>query len=247
MSTEPASLPPAPAPATEFRAIARRPAVANQTVDTIKAMIVAGDLRAGQRLPAQRDLAARLGVSRPSLREAIQALIALNILDSRHGEGTFVSSLEPMLLAEPIDFLLQVNASSLIALFEARRALEAAVASLAAERATDLELTQLADFVKAGRREIVDADTFVEHDIAFHVLLRTYARSPILASLLESVNLLSYPGRRDAARSEEARLRALSDHEAMVKVLRSRDPAAAHQAMIDHLAVVLERLEAQGA
>jgi GntR family transcriptional repressor for pyruvate dehydrogenase complex len=245
MPAEPAIL--TPEPTTEFRTIARRPAVANQTIDTIKAMIVRGELRAGQRLPAQRDLAARLGVSRPSLREAIQALMALNILESRHGEGTFVSSLEPMLLAEPIDFLLQVNASSLIALFEARRALEAAVASLAAQRATDLELSRLDDFVKAGRRDIVDADTFVEHDIEFHVFLREYARSPILASLLESVNLLSYAGRRQAARSEEARTRALSDHESMVKVLKTRDPEAAHKAMVDHLETVLERLKASQA
>ena len=68
-----------------------------------------GELRAGQRLPAERDLAVQLALSRPSLREAIRALIALNILESRHGEGTFVSSLDPELLSEPIDFVLQVN------------------------------------------------------------------------------------------------------------------------------------------
>ena len=78
----------------EFQTI-RRNAVVHDAIDTIKRMIVRGDLQAGQRLPAERDLAAQLGLSRPSLREAIRALIALNILESRHGEGTFVSSLEP--------------------------------------------------------------------------------------------------------------------------------------------------------
>src|SRR4051794_27790489 len=168
-------------------------------------MIVRGELRAGQRLPAERDLAVQLGVSRPSLREAIQALVALNILESRHGEGTFVSALEPRSLAEPIDFLLQVNASSLIALFEARRALEEAAAAMAAVRATDLELAQLDDLMKAALRHSVDADSFVEHDLAFHELIREHARSPILSSLLDSVNLLAYPGRHEAARSDEER------------------------------------------
>jgi GntR family transcriptional repressor for pyruvate dehydrogenase complex len=226
----------------EFQTLQRSGAVANQALEIIKQMIVRGELTAGQRLPAQRDLAARLGVSRPSLREAIRALIALNILESRHGEGTFVSSLEPELLAEPIDFLLQVNSTALVALFEARRALEAAVASLAAERATDLELAQLEDFVKLGRSKLDDLDAFIEHDVEFHGRLRAAARSPILSSLLASVNTLSNASRRQTARSAATRARALADHEAMVRVLKARNPQAAHQAMVEHLQHVLEGL-----
>jgi GntR family transcriptional repressor for pyruvate dehydrogenase complex len=229
-------------PAIEFQAIPRSSAVANRAIETIKEMIVRGELTAGQRLPAERDLAARLGVSRPSLREAIRALIALNILESRHGEGTFVSSLEPELLAEPIDFLLQVNTTALVALFEARRALEAGVASLAAERATDLELAQLEDFVKLGRTKVDDPDAFIEHDVEFHARLRQAARSPILASLLSSVSTLSYVSRRRTAQSATIRSRALADHEAMVRVLKARDPQAAHVAMVEHLQHVLEGL-----
>jgi GntR family transcriptional regulator, transcriptional repressor for pyruvate dehydrogenase complex len=228
-------------PAIEFPPI-RRTAVADDAIATIKEMIVRGEIKAGQRLPAERDLAARLGVSRPSLREAIRALIALNILESRHGEGTFVSSLEPELLAEPIDFLLQVNTTALIALFEARRALEAGVASLAAERATDLELAQLEDFVMLGRSKVDDPDAFIEHDVEFHARLRHAARSPILASLLSSVNTLSYESRRYTAQSATTRSRALADPQRMIKVLKARDPQAAHLAMVEHLQHVLEGL-----
>jgi len=226
----------------EFQTIRRSSAVANEAIDTIKQMIARGDIRAGQRLPAERDLAARLGVSRPSLREAIRALIVLNILESRHGEGTFVSSLDPELLAEPIDFLLQVNADSLVALFEARRVLEAGAASLAAERATDLELAHLDDFVKLGRTKLGDPEAFIDHDVEFHARIRQAARSPILASLLTSVSTLSYLSRRRTAQSPATRARALSDHEAMVKVLKARDPQAAHTAMVQHLQHVREGL-----
>ncbi len=226
----------------EFQTIRRSSAVANEAIDTIKQMIARGEIQARQRLPAERDLAAQLGVSRPSLREAIRALIALNILESRHGEGTFVSALDPELLAEPIDFLLQVNTESLVALFEARRVLEAGAASLAAERASDLELVDLKDFVKLGRGMLHDPDAFIDHDVEFHARIRQAARSPILASLLASVSTLSYVSRRTTARSLATRTRALADHEAMVKVLKARDPQAAHTAMVRHLEHVREAL-----
>jgi GntR family transcriptional repressor for pyruvate dehydrogenase complex len=226
----------------QFTAI-RRAAVAHSAIATIKEMIVRGDLRAGQRLPAERDLAVQLGVSRPSLREAIRALIALNILESRHGEGTFVSSLDPELLAEPIDFVLQVNDDALISLFEARRVLEAGVARLAAERASDLELAELDDFVKAGRTKVDDAEAFIEHDVEFHERLRRVARSPVLASLLSSVSALSIESRRRTAQNQATRSRALADHQAMVKALRARDPAAAERLMVEHLEHVRRGLQ----
>jgi len=226
----------------QFKAI-RRNAVAPSAIATIKEMIVSGELRAGQRLPAERDLAAQLELSRPSLREAIRALIALNILESRHGEGTFVSSLDPELLSEPIDFVLQVNDDALLSLFEARRVLEAGVAALAAERATDLELAELDDFVKTGRRKVNDAEAFIEHDVEFHERLRRLARSPVLASLLSSVSTLSMASRRRTAQNAATRARALADHEAMARALRARDAGAADSLMVAHLQHVLETLK----
>jgi GntR family transcriptional repressor for pyruvate dehydrogenase complex len=213
----------------------KRSAVAREAIDIIKQMLLRGEIQPGQRLPAERELAAQLGVSRPSPREAIRALIALNILESRHGEGTFVSSLEPELLAEPIDFLLQINEDAIYSLFEARRVLEAGVAALAAVRASDLELAELEDFARDGRAKVNDVDRFIEHDVEFHARIRRAARSPILSSLLASVSALSYESRRRTAHSAAVRGRALADHQAMVKTLKKRDPEAAHSAMVAHL------------
>jgi GntR family transcriptional regulator, transcriptional repressor for pyruvate dehydrogenase complex len=218
----------------EFQTI-RRNAVAHEAIATIKRMIVRGELQAGQRLPAERELAAQLGVSRPSLREAIRALIALNILESRHGEGTFVSSLEPELLAEPIDFVLQIDDGGIAALFEARRVLEAGIAALAAQRATDLELAELEGFARRGRTKLDEADAFIEHDVEFHDRIRRAARSPVLASMLGSVSTLSLETRRRTAQSHAVRTRSHSDHVRIVKSLKARDPEAARQAMITHL------------
>jgi GntR family transcriptional repressor for pyruvate dehydrogenase complex len=225
----------------EFETI-QRTAVAHEAIATIKRMIVRGDLQAGQRLPAERELAARLGVSRPSLREAVRALIALNILESRHGEGTFVSSLEPDLLAEPIDFVLQIDDGGIAALFEARGVLEAGIAAFAAERATDLELAELDDFAKRGRALIDDQDAFIEHDVEFHDGLRRAARSPVLASMLGSISTLSLETRRRTAQSRTIRARSQADHVRMVRTLRARDPEAARRAMIAHLEHVRQGL-----
>jgi GntR family transcriptional regulator, transcriptional repressor for pyruvate dehydrogenase complex len=229
----------------EFQAI-RRNAVAHEAIATIKRMIVRGDLQAGQRLPAERELAVQLGVSRPSLREAIRALIALNILESRHGEGTYVSSLEPDLLTEPIDFVLQIDDGGITALFEARRVLEAGIAALAAERATDLELAELEDFVKRGRSILHDAEAFIEHDVEFHERIRRAARSPVLGSMLGSVSTLSLESRRRTAQAQPVRTRALADHARTVKTLKARDPEAARRAMVAHLDHVRAAVSAAG-
>jgi GntR family transcriptional repressor for pyruvate dehydrogenase complex len=218
----------------------RRNAVADEAIAVIKQMILSGDLAPGQRLPSERDLAAQLGVSRPSLREAIRALISLNILESRHGEGTFISSLEPAILSEPIDFVLRVNSEALFSLFEARRVLEAGIAALAAERATDLELAELDEFTSLGRQRLDDPEAFIEHDIAFHERLRAAARSPVLASLLSSVSALSIESRRLTSQSPLVRARALADHHAMVEALKAREPKAASELMVAHLEHVLE-------
>lgn len=229
----------------EFQAI-RRNAVAHAAIDTIKQMIMRGELRAGQRLPAERELAVQLQVSRPSLREAIRALIALNILESRHGDGTFVSSLEPDLLSEPIDFVLQLNDSAFLGLFEARRVLEAGVAALAAERATEAELDELEEFVRSGRPKLEDPEAFIQHDVEFHDRIRRAARSPVLSSMLSSVSALSYESRRRTAQSASVRARAFSDHGAMVSTLKARDPEAAQRAMVEHLQHVSDGLPSSG-
>ena len=213
----------------------RRASITNEAIKTIKRMIAQGELTAGQRLPAERELAAQLGVSRPSLRECIRALIALNILESRHGEGTFVTSLDPELLAEPIDFVLGINDAAVGSLFEARQVLEGGVAALAAQRATDLELAELGDLVSASRAIMDEPDAFVESDVMFHDLIRRSARTPILGSLVTSLGAISTETRRRSVLRTAMRAQAVRDHSAIVAALKARDPERARSAMVDHL------------
>jgi GntR family transcriptional repressor for pyruvate dehydrogenase complex len=228
-----------------FRSV-KRAGLPDAALSEIKRMIVEGQLVAGERLPAERDLALTLGVSRPALREAISALIALNILESRQGQGTFVSSLEPELLAEPIDFLLRINESAIHALFEARRALESETAALASVRATDEELAGMAELVAGGREKLDDVMAFVEHDIEFHRRIWRAARSSILASLLQSVGTLSRASRMQTGQALETRKKTVADHEAILRALQARDPVAARRCMVDHLQHVEAALDDEG-
>ena len=213
----------------------RRNAVAHEAITTIKGMIVRGDLRAGQRLPAERELAAQLGVSRPSLREAIRALIALNILESRHGEGTFVSSLDPELLAEPIDFVLQVDDGGIAALFEARHVLEAGIAALAAERASDLELAELEGLRQAWARQGRRPRGLYR---ARRRVSRPHPSRRAQPGACEHARQHQHPLARDASPYGTVAGGALARARrprSMAKTLKARDPEAARRAMSAHL------------
>src|SRR6266446_1498389 len=115
-------------------------AVTDEAIEKIKGMITSGALRAGDRLPREADLAAELGLSRSSLREAVRALSLVNILDVRRGDGTYVTSLEPRLLLEALSFIVDFHRDdTLLEFLRVRRILEPAATAMAAERITDEE------------------------------------------------------------------------------------------------------------
>src|SRR6202023_1993646 len=115
-------------------------ALTDEAIEKIKSMIVSGTLRAGDRLPKEADLAAELGLSRSSLREAVKALSLVNILDVRRGDGTYVTSLQPPLLLAALSFIVDFHRDdTLLEFLRVRRILEPAATAMAAERITDEE------------------------------------------------------------------------------------------------------------
>jgi DNA-binding FadR family transcriptional regulator len=202
-------------------------------------MIVEGRLQPYQRLPSEKDLAMALGVSRPTLREAVRGLMALRIVEARHGDGTYVTSLAPDLLAEPIDFLLRLDKDNLAILGETREVLESNIAQLAAARADATDIRTLEDTVAQYARSIDDMDRCIELDQAFHAQVARAARSPILASLMSTVSMLSRKSRQNTARSEDIRRQSDIDHRRILEAIQQGDGTAAAQAMSTHLHNVL--------
>src|SRR6202171_2729723 len=113
----------------------RGPSVTEGAIDKIRELIVSGSWGPGDRLPKESELAAQLGLSRNSLREAVRALSQLRVLEVRQGDGSYVSSLEPDLLLESTGFISHLLlGDTALALYEVRRILEASAAALAAAR-----------------------------------------------------------------------------------------------------------------
>jgi GntR family transcriptional regulator, transcriptional repressor for pyruvate dehydrogenase complex len=135
----------------------RRRATAG-AIAAIQEQIRSGRLAAGERLPSERALSEALGVSRPTVREAVQSLAAMNILDVRHGAGIFVSSLGIHELLSPLRFALELGGPTVAQLFEVRLTLEPRAAELAAERASDEQVTAIEDLRAPPRQAWLDAE-----------------------------------------------------------------------------------------
>ena len=163
-------------------------AVTDEAIEKIKDMITSGALRAGDRLPREADLAAELGLSRSSLREAVRALSLVNILDVRRGDGTYVTSLEPRLLLEALSFIVDFHRDdTVLELLRVRRILEPAATAMAAERITDEEtegLRKLLDSVGPHPK----AEDLVANDLEFHRRIVACSGNSVLSSLLESIS-----------------------------------------------------------
>src|ERR1700680_3932962 len=118
--------------------VTRPRSVTEDAIDKIRELIVSGSWGPGDRLPKESELAAQLGLSRNSLREAVRALSQLRVLEVRQGDGTYVSSLEPDLLLESTSFVSHLLlGDTAVEVYEVRSILEAAAASLAAARIDD--------------------------------------------------------------------------------------------------------------
>ena len=206
-----------------------------QIVSRLLDLIQQRHLAPGDRLPAERDLAATMGVSRSSLREALRALTVLGVTEMRHGTGTYVSSLEPELLVRPLSFVLSLSEQASDQLFEARRVVEPAMAALAAERIADEALERLDGCVSRGRDCIGDAEAFMETDLELHDAIRLAADNAILGRFMESIAALGLASRRRTGSRRAVQEQTVKDHRAIVKALRAHEPEAASKAMLRHL------------
>lgn len=209
----------------------------DQVVAHVRSLIERGALRPGDRLPAERDLAHQIGVSRPTVRAGLHALAAMGVVRARHGSGTFIPEGPPALLPEPLRFLAALHGFSRDEMYEARRVLEVGAAALAAERATAEQLATMADEVASLFALTNDPLAFLAHDVNFHRGVAAGSGNPILAALIEMVSALYYERRRQtAAHAAHRDLRAAAEaHRRIYQAIRTHDAAAARRAMSDHL------------
>jgi DNA-binding FadR family transcriptional regulator len=213
--------------------------VTDEAIHEIKQMIVAGELRPGDRLPREADLAARLGLSRSSLREAVKALALIRVLDVRQGDGTYVTSLDPTLLLETMGFVLDLHQdASVLEFFEVRRILEPAAAARAAIRMSDEDIAVLSRLLdELGPDPSVEA--LLANDVEFHRLLAVGSGNRALASIIDSLRQPTYRARvwRGLTQSD-AVAQTLAEHRAILAAIAAREPEVARSWATVHIAGV---------
>ena len=212
-----------------------RPRLYEVIVEQLCAYIADNDLTQGDRLPAERDLAAKLGVSRASVSQALVALEVQGVLSVRHGDGAILvrrPSEERAIRA------LREHADRIPDIIEARVALEVNLAGLAAARRTDAEMAAIDAAIATMEAEVQAGDRGVLGDEMFHEAITTAAHSSLLAKLMREISGLIRETRIESL-SQQGRPRAsLEGHRRIADAVRRQDSDDASRAMADHIRLV---------
>jgi GntR family transcriptional repressor for pyruvate dehydrogenase complex len=210
---------------------------ADQVIAHVRGLIERKSLRPGDRLPAERELASQIGVSRPTVRMGLHALGAMGIVQSRHGAGTFIPAGPPALDSGALSLQAALHDITHAQMYEARRILEVGAAGLAAENSTADQITTIAEAVANLFASMDNPQRFLLHDISFHRLVAEASGNPIIAAVVEMVSTLYYEQRREtAAQASDRDLRdAAEAHRDIYQAIRARDAEAARRLMNEHL------------
>jgi GntR family transcriptional repressor for pyruvate dehydrogenase complex len=198
--------------------------------------IANGAYEPGQRLPPEREMATRFGVSRTVVREAMKALTSRGVVVVRPGSGVFVAHAQATAATESLRLLvLGTSELSYEQVCEVRESLEGQVAALAAERATDEDLDRLLEAL-ADIDGAISGEDYARADGAFHVVIADLAHNRLFRIMLEAVGDVMVELRRRVAYSSSARARVTADHHAIAESILRRDAAEARRLMAEHLA-----------
>ena len=213
----------------------------------LREMIQGGELRPGDRLPPERDLAKQLGVSRPTLRAAIRSLAAVGVLQARQGAGTFVVTAKglPALDSSPLRLMAALHGFTTAEMFEARQSLEMAIAGLAAERATSDQMASMAEEMASMFASIDEPEQYLVHDMLFHQTIAAASGNRILTALMNMVATILFDVRRKTVQRAHDFKESAEMHRQIYRAIRDRNPEAARNAMRDHLMLAQRAQESE--
>src|SRR5262245_11201720 len=212
-----------------------RSGITELVVQRIKELLGRGDLKAGSRLPPERELADMLHISRPSLRTALKALSVMGVINAKPGAGTYIAKSLPEVFTEPMHFMTLINNTSVEELFEARRIIEAGLAELAAERATDPDIAALTREVVDMKATINDPEEFLKHDVRFHQAMARAANNKLMSGIMDTVAQLLFHIRRQTITHESDLEEAIEWHEKIIAAMQKHDPKRAKEMLSGHL------------
>lgn len=206
-----------------------------QVAEQIQSSVMRGELKAGDRLPSERDLADQLGVSRTVIRDALRLLEERGLITINIGDGTYVSEIQPRSISESISLYVRQKQTSYAHLAQARRMIEVEIAALAAKNAMPDDIERLRQAVRDSEQNIHSLQGFVPSDIQFHRLLAEASQNPLLPMLLAPISGPLHDLSSRASSLPGAPEDALRHHKNILKCVEEGDWRGARRAMNDHL------------
>ena len=204
-------------------------------VSEIKNLINQGRLKAGDQLPTERELSETFKVSRTSVREAFRILESQGFLESRPGNGTYVTNNAIDSLVQPLASFILKEKDYQLELFEMRRLLESQLAYLAAERATPEDVTKMEKILSRQEEQIAEGGTGMDADNAFHHALAEATKNRILLHIINTTMEFIDESRESYLLGEERAKKSLTHHKKILSAIKAGDRELAAKAMLEHI------------
>ncbi len=217
-----------------FEQITREPRLSDKVADMMLETILSQKLRVGDRLPSERELGEQFGVSRTVVREAVRALVAKGLIDVRSGSGLRVAAVDAAAVSESMSLYLRGATLDFEKVHEVRALLEVHIAGVAAERATDADVTRLREVHERMRAERGDVEAAARDDLEFHRVIARATQNDLYLLLMDSIGSALIDIRRENLRSGSTPM-TLDQHEAVLDSIAAGDPDRARAAMAAHL------------
>ena len=223
--------------------------VYEQVIEQIQNNIMEGIFKKGDKLPSERELSEKLGVSRTSIREALRVLETMGVVESRQGEGNFICSNIEKSLLQPLSMMFKLNNGSFSDIYELRSILEIECARLSAIRATDMDCRELLSVVEEMEQETFGENRYeilVELDKKFHNTLSDISKNYLIESLFSTISNLFEKFIEDARYkiilfdSEQANKSLLIQHKKICESIIKKNQDMAVEAMREHMEYIME-------
>jgi len=217
--------------------------VSDEIIHQVKGLISQGRLKPGDRLPPERELVKEFGVSRPSLREALNSLVGMGFLEVK-GKRTFIKSVASESMQDPLSLLIKTDTQKIFDLIEVRKAIEVWGAFLAAQRATEEDIKQLEGIIEEMRKAFEEGRSWEKQDADFHLgiaqathnTIQTHMMSTIYDLLRESVAKVF----RDRAKVKKL----IDQHHRIFSAIKNHSPDKARERTLEHLNYVESEVKA---
>ncbi|SLM30275.1 conserved hypothetical protein [Desulfamplus magnetovallimortis] len=216
--------------------------ISDQVFDQIRELIYRGNLKPGEKLMPERELAEAMKVSRTTIRDAIQRLVVMGLIVQKQGQGTFVKSLDTQ-EQSPLAKAMQTQDASIQDLLEVRMGLECNAAALAARRADENDINAMVHSIEEMKKEVRSGRLGTEADTSFHMAVAYAAKNPLHILIMRNFYDYLFHGIRENLSGLYENMDnidiILNQHHNIVDAIKSRDSYQAYSAMKDHITFVM--------